>query len=163
MQNTRSRYSTSAITTCLQRTATNRGFTLLELIIVLFLVTLIIGLTTVYFFTALPSNKLNATARSISATIRQARALSQIQSERKVVTIDLDSRKYGIEGLGFRDIPSDISIKVTDPIAGEIIQGQYLFVVQPGGGIEGGIIHLWTLKKEIRLQTDPVTGTTAIQ
>ena len=146
-----------------QRIRINNGFTLLEVIIVLFLVTLIVGMSTVFFVNALPSNNLNATARNISATIRQARALAQIQNQRKAVTIDLDSKKYGIDGLGVKDIPAGVSIKVTDPIAGEINQGQYVFVLQPGGGVEGGTIQLWTPKKMISIQTDPIVGTTVIK
>jgi len=139
------------------------GFTLLEIIIVLFLITLITGMSTIFLLNALPSNKLNATARTLSATIRQARTLAQIHNEGKTVFIDLDSRKYGIEGLGSRDIPSEIFIKVTDPMSGEILKGTYKISVHSGGGIEGGTIQLWTLKKAVSIQIDPVLGAVVIK
>lgn len=139
------------------------GFTLLELIIVLFLMTLILGMATLFFANVLPSNRLNATARSVSATIREARSLARIHGESQVVTIDFDSKKYGIEGRGSRDIPDDISIKVIDPVAGEVQQGKYLFIFHPSGGIEGGTIVLWNAKKVVTIQPDPVAGSVVIK
>ena len=120
-------------------------------------------MSTIFLLNALPSNKLNATARTLSATIRQARTLAQIHNEGKTVFIDLDSRKYGIEGLGSKDIPSEISIKVTDPMSGEILKGTYEISVHSGGGIEGGTIQLWTSKKAVSIQIDPVVGAVVIK
>jgi len=141
----------------------NNGFTLLELIIVLFLITLILGLSTIFFANILPSNRLNATVRDISATIRQARTLTRTHGERQAVTIDLDSKKYGIEGRGVKDIPSDIYIKVIDPLSGEIYSGKYQIVLHATGSIEGGTIVLWNNKKTVSIQMDPVVGSVVIK
>jgi len=141
----------------------NRGFILLELIIVLFFITVIIGISTVLFSNTLPTNRLNATVRNLSSTIRQARALAQIHNERKTVTIDLDTKKYGIEGYNPKDIPSDISIKVIDPVSGEIYQGTYQFFFSPAGSIEGGTIVVWNPKKTVTIQPDPIVGAVVIK
>jgi type II secretory pathway pseudopilin PulG len=141
----------------------NVGFTLLELIIVLFLVTVILGLSTLIFANALPSHRLNATVRHISATIKQARSLARIHSQTQSVTIDLDAKQYGIEGYSFKDIPSDIAIKVIDPMAGEVYEGKYYFVSYAGGNIEGGTIVLWTSKKTVSIQIDPIVGSVVIR
>ena len=143
--------------------AKDAGFTLLELIIVLFLMTLILGMSTLFFANVLPSNRLNATVRNVSATIREARSLARINGVSQVVTIDFDSGQYGIEGRGSREIPSDISIKVIDPAAGEVRQGKYQFIFHPSGGIEGGTIVLWNAKKVIAVQPDPVAGSVVIK
>ena len=134
------------------------GFTLLELIIVLFLVTLILGFSLIFFANFLPSSRFNATIRDMSATIRYARSLAQIRGERQTVTIDLDSKKYSIEGYGAKDISSDIHIKVIDPLLGEIHNGKYQFVLPAIGGVEGGTIVLWDNKRTMRIQMDPVVG-----
>ena len=136
--------------------AKDAGFTLLELIIVLFLMTLILGMSTLFFANVLPSNRLNA-------TIREARSLARINGVSQVVTIDFDSGQYGIEGRGSREIPSDISIKVIDPAAGEVRQGKYQFIFHPSGGIEGGTIVLWNTKKVIAIEPDPVAGSVVIK
>jgi hypothetical protein len=142
---------------------TNNGFILLELIIVLFLTTLILGLSTIFFANILPSNKFNATVRDISATIRHARSLAQIYGEKQTITIDLDLKKYGLEGRGVKEIPSDVYIKIIDPLSGEIHQGKYRLVLYPTGGIEGGTIVLWNSKKTVSIQLDPVIGSLVIR
>jgi general secretion pathway protein H len=141
----------------------DHGFTLLELIIVLFLMSLIMGMATLFFANVLPSNRLNATVRNVASTIREARSLARINGQRQVVTIDFDSKTYGIEGFGSRNIPKDISIKIIDPVAGEVLQGKYQFVLHPSGGIEGGTIVLWNAKKVFNIQPDPVVGSIVIK
>ncbi|HXX53798.1 MAG TPA: prepilin-type N-terminal cleavage/methylation domain-containing protein [Thermodesulfovibrionales bacterium] len=133
------------------------GFTLLELLIVLALVTLVVGIATTFFVNALPAGKLNATARDISSTIRNARILAQTNNEQQVVTIDLDSKRYGIEGRGDRDIPPDVNIKVIDFFSGEISNGTYQMRFN-AYGTGGGTIVVWNNKRSVSIQVDPVTG-----
>ncbi|MCE5265147.1 MAG: prepilin-type N-terminal cleavage/methylation domain-containing protein, partial [Deltaproteobacteria bacterium] len=101
-----------------------KGFTLLEIVIVLFLITLILGLSTVFFAGYLPSVKVNATGREIAGMIRQARSLARMNMESRTVAIDLDGRTYGIEGLAPKSFPPDTRIRVIDPFSSEIAQGK---------------------------------------
>lgn len=140
----------------------NKGFTLLELIIVLFLISLILGMSVIYFANFLPSNRFKATVRDISTTIRQARALANIHGERQIITIDLDSKKYGIDGRSPKYIPPDVKIMISDPISGDIQKGKYYFIVH-SIGIEGGTIVLWDDKRKAYIQIDPVVGSLVIK
>ncbi|MEW6586851.1 MAG: prepilin-type N-terminal cleavage/methylation domain-containing protein [Nitrospirota bacterium] len=139
------------------------GFTLLELIVVIFLITLMIGISAVLFTNLLPSQKFHATVRDISATIRQARSLAQIHGEQQTVVVDLDARQYGIEGRGSRNIPDDVYMKIEDPVAGEIVEGKYRMIFHAAGGIEGGMIVLWNSKRTVRIQPDPIVGTVVLK
>ncbi len=140
----------------------NKGFTLLELIIVLFLISLILGMSVVYFANFLPSNRFKATVRDLSTTIRQARALANIHGERQIVTIDLDSKKYGIDGRSTKYIPPDVKIMISDPVSGDIQKGKYHFIVH-SIGIEGGTIVLWDNRRKASIQIDPVVGSLVIK
>jgi hypothetical protein len=140
-----------------------KGFILLELIIVLVLITVILGLGSIFFANSLPSYKFNATVRNISSTIKQARALARIHEETETVTIDMDSRKYGLEGRDPKDIPAGIAIKVIDPVSGEVQTGKYHFVLYPTGGMEGGTVVLWNAKKSTSIQLDPIVGTVVVR
>ena len=133
------------------------GFTLLELLIVLALVTLIVGISTVFFVNTLPAGKLNATARDISSTIRNARTLAQTNNGQQVITIDLDSQRYGIEGRGDKDIPPGINIKVLDPFSGEVSNGTYQMRFN-AYGTGAGTVVVWNNKRSLSIQVDPVTG-----
>lgn len=139
------------------------GFTLLEVILVLFLISLILGLSTIFFANTMPSNRLNATAREISATIRYAKTLARVNSERHTLTIDLDSKLYGIDGSASKNIPDDINIKVIDPLLGEVHNGKYPITFYETGGIEGGTIVLFTKKKTVKIELDPVVGSVVIK
>jgi general secretion pathway protein H len=136
----------------------HKGFTLLEILMVLFLITLIMGLSAVYFSNFLPSAKFTATGREMSAMIRHARSLSRITMERQTFVIDLDNKTYGIDGLATKHIPQDSLIKVLDPFYHEISQGKYSIIFNPIGSMGGGTIILYAGKKVLRIDMDPITG-----
>ena len=146
-----------------RRLVGNDGFTLLELMVVMALITLIIGISAVFFANTLTSSKFNTTIRDVSTTIRHARSLAQIHGERTAVTIDLDSKTYWIEGKKVREIPPDIQIKIIDPLYGDIFEGKYQIVSNAMGGVQGGTIVLWNEKKAVSIQPDPIVGSVVVQ
>ena len=127
------------------------------------MITLIVGLVPVFYAKALPSSRLNAAAREMSALIRYARSLARIHGEQQVLTIDLDSGHYGIEGRAPKSIPPDVGIKVVDPFTGEVQRGQYRLIFQSPGGMPAGIIALWNNKREVKIELDPVVGAVVIK
>jgi general secretion pathway protein H len=140
-----------------------RGFTLLEIIIVLFLMALLFGLVTGFFANVLPSARLGATARELSASIRQTKALAQNRGEEMILTINLDTRQYGIVGGAMKIIPPEVSITVDDPALGEIRNGKYSVVFGAGGGVEGGTVVLRYKKKAFLIETDPIVGSVVVR
>lgn len=139
------------------------GFTLLELVIVLFLITLMLGLSSVFFANTLPSGRFNATAREIAATLRQAKHRAQRSGKQQIVTINMDTKSYGIDGLTGKTLPSGISIKVIDPLSGEHTGGSYPIAFQTTGSTEGGKVVLWNNDKTAQIQVDPVAGAVVIR
>lgn len=139
------------------------GFTLLELIIVIFLITLMLGLSGVFFANTLPAGRFNAAIREIASTIRQARHLAQINGEKQVLTIDIDSRRYRIEGRSEKNLPAGIAIRITDPYAGEIVNGKYRMVFYPAGSADGGTVVISNNSKTARINIDPVAGAVIIK
>lgn len=140
-----------------------KGFTLLEVIIVLFLVTLMLGLSTLFFANTLPSSRFNATVREIAATVRHAKALAVLNNESRTVTINLDSRTYGIRSLNSKSIPQDVNIKINSALSGEVSNGTYDIVFRSTGGIEGGTIVLWDARRTASIEIDPVVGAVVIK
>ena len=136
---------------------------MLELTMVLFLMALIAGLATLFFGNTLPSTKLNATGRELSATMRLARSLAQLNGTPQAVLLNLDMRRYGIEGRAARSIPPEIGIKVIDPLLGEVQSGTYRILFEATGGVEAAAIDLWNKKKTLRIVTDPIMGTVTLK
>ena len=141
----------------------DRGFTLLELIVVLFLISLIAGMSTVFFANTLPSHRFNASVREFVAAARYARSLAQSRGENETISIDLDSRKYTMPGRAEKTLPPGVNIKVVDPLSGEITTGRYQLLFPAFGGAEGGTIVLWDKKRVAAISLDPVVGTAVLR
>lgn len=139
------------------------GFTLLELILVMALATLILGLGVVFFANTMPGARLAGTGRELSASIRQMKFLAQNRGEDLVLTVDLDTKRYGIEGVRMKAIPSEVSIMAVDPTYGEVRHGKYLISFHSTGGVEGGTLVLWARKKAIYIEMDPVMGSVKVR
>jgi general secretion pathway protein H len=141
---------------------THKGFTLLEIIIVLFLVTLMTGLSAVFFSSFIPSVKFDAAGREMTAMLRHARSLARMTMESQTFVIDLDNKTYGIDGLATKHVPPESLIKVIDTFSGEMMHGRYSVVFHPAGNMEGGAIILSIRKKVLRIDMDPIMGAVLI-
>jgi prepilin-type N-terminal cleavage/methylation domain-containing protein len=136
-----------------------KGFTLIEMLMVIFLITLILGISAVLFSNSLPSQKAEAAAREIMAVFRQARSTAISAGRWQSVFVDIDKRQFGIEESGRkRDVPEGIAIRIIDPVKGNITEGGYRFVFSPAGVAEGGTVILSAGKKTIALDIDPIVG-----
>ncbi len=136
------------------------GFTLLELLIVLMLISIIIAIVSVSLASVANSTGLESDARSIAATLRSARALATIEGRRENVLIDMDSRRFGIEDRKFRYLRRGVNIEVVDDNGEEIQSGIYKMSFSPSGALDGGTVIIWNRKKQLRIEPDPVTGST---
>ncbi len=136
----------------------NKGFTLLEMILVIFLISLIVGLSGVVFSRSLPSQKVDAAAREIMAAFRQARSDAITSGKTQVLTIEIEGKTFGVEGGATRTIPDNVSIKIIDAHYGVVTVGGYRFVFAPSGVVEGGTIILSAGKKVVTLEIDPIIG-----
>lgn len=141
----------------------DKGFTLLEIIIVLTLVVVILGFSTLFFGNALPGARLNAAGRELSATMRHAKMLAKNDGEPRTVLINIDTRRYGIAGLEAKSLPEGINIRVTDPVAGEVSRGDYAVLFHGSGIAEGGTITLWNNKRTLYIELDPILGSVVLK
>ena len=139
------------------------GFTLLELIVVMVLIGLILFMAGFVSINAIPSARLESTARDVSTTIKQAKALAQINGTDQTLTFNLDERLYGIEGTTPRKFPPDISVRIDDPASGQVQRGLYSMTFRVAGGVEGGTIVLWHKQKTFYIEADPVVGSVMVK
>ncbi len=141
--------------------ANEAGFTLLELIVVLLLISLIAGFSVVLFTGTLSSGKLDAAARSLVAAMKHARGQSAMSGEPRAVFIDLDAGSYGIEGMDGRPFPRGITVSFAEPLAGAQTSGKHLITFDPVGGIQGGTVLLATPKRSVAVRPDPIVAAVA--
>jgi prepilin-type N-terminal cleavage/methylation domain-containing protein len=139
------------------------GFTLMEVMIVLTLIALILGLTVAFFASSLTSTKARTAVRDMRNSLRYARALSRTSGVPKVVSIDLDGKRFWISGKKAINLPGDMDVAVLDPISGEIRSGVYRIVFYPTGNTPGTTITLSGRKGTTTIYLDPILGSVAVQ
>lgn len=139
-----------------------RGFTLLELLVVLFLVSLMVGVAATRFSAGSESAELKAEARKLVALMRQTRA-------RAVA----DSVSLGIAApageAGYRLVPEGKEVLL--PAGMQLLvrpQAKDLAFVEPGiffypdGGSNGGTLTLTTEQGSWQLEVNWLTGEVSI-
>lgn len=139
------------------------GFTLLEIMMVMVLVLIILGISTVFFSSMLPSQNLNAAGRELSAMLRFARLLAKTNGETRTVFVDLETGRYGIEGVQTRRIPQGITVKITDALEGEITRGRYSISFSESGQVTWERITLSAGKRILSIELDPVLGAVVLR
>jgi len=139
------------------------GFTLLEIMMVMVLVLIVLGISTVFFSSMLPSQNLNAAGRELSAMLRFARLLAKTSGETRTVFVDLETGRYGIQGVHTRRIPQGVTVKITDALEGEITRGRYSIPFNGSGQVTWGRITLSGGKRVLSIEIDPVLGAVVLK
>jgi prepilin-type N-terminal cleavage/methylation domain-containing protein len=142
---------------------TKKGFTLVELMIVITLFCIAVGLVTVSVGDRLPVTRLHAAGRDLASVLRQAQTLTQIRGKTHAVVIDLDQRVFGIQGHMSRPIPGEISMEVTDPVMGAVSGGRHRVTFRPAGDHESAVIVLRRGTQSVTVKTDPVVGSVVVR
>jgi len=146
---------------CLLPTALhlNKGFTLLELIVVLFIVVLGFSAIGINLSSGNDSTELKVAARDIVSTLRYARGQALISHQETTVTLDLAKNSYKVSS---RDkvYPIPKAIKVTVVTAQSEITGEGLGNIRffADGSSTGGRITLERGKATWQIDINWLTG-----
>ena len=126
----------------------SRGFTFIEIMIVVFLISLITGITTIFFANTLPSAKHRAAARHLAFA----------KNEKQIINIDLDAKKYSIQGRETRSIAPEISIIIyeQDVNANPVREGKYIISYDTTNGSDWRFIELVRKERVITIKSDPI-------
>jgi len=139
-----------------------KGFTLIELIVVMTLIILVLGIVGVNFSIRLPKEKLKSAVRDIVSSMRYARGLSQVKTKEVVVKIDLVKKQIIIDRKK-RKLPKELEIVVIDPNNGEIKDGIYKIIFFPGYGCSGAEIIVKNSNNAYMIQLSPFTGKVSVK
>jgi len=136
----------------------NRGFTFIEVMIVVFLMSLITGITTIFFVNTLPSARHKAMVRELASTIKYARHLAFVKNEKQIIEIDLDAKNYSIKGREIKTIAPEISVTVygNEMNAKPVREGKYIISYDTNAGSGWSAIELVRGGKTITIKPDPI-------
>lgn len=119
-----------------------RGFTLVELLVVFAMVALLAALVPLAFERLRESAQYRDTVRSMLSDIRQARYRALAEGREVRFKVDLAARNYAVEGRPARIVPEPLRLRATVAEI-ELTAGRgagILFL--PSGGATGGTIEI---------------------
>jgi general secretion pathway protein H len=136
----------------------NKGFTLLELIVVLFIVVLGFSVIGINLSSGNDATELKVAARDIVSALRFARGQALISHQETTVSLDLAENTYTVSGRGkIYAIPQAIDITVVTAQS-EITEGQESIRFFADGSSTGGRITLELGKAAWQIDINWLTG-----
>lgn len=142
----------------------SRGFTLLELLVVLAIMGLLLGLAAPRFHNIVPGFELQSSTRELAAALRETRSRALERGEPALLVVDLAGRRYGLGGsTQSKELPRDIvleALTAADDISEETRRAGFRFF--PDGSATGGRITLSRGEQEYRIDIDWLTGRVSI-
>jgi len=141
-----------------QEVRSSRGFTLLELLVVLVLMALITGLAVPLIAAGTPGAQLKASARDLLAGLRQAHDRAILTHEDTALSIDVQTRTFRLSGdprVHTLAPKAQIGLFVADTEQGGEVG---IFRFYPDGSSTGGRITLAQDGQTYQIDVDWLTG-----
>lgn len=121
---------------------TQRGFTLIELLVVFSIAALLVGVVPFAFERMQESVQYRSVLRGMLSDMRSARQQARIQGAEVRFKVDLQARRFGLDGGVAKDIPAALQVRAT--VAGIEAGGGQVAAIRflPDGGATGGSIDI---------------------
>jgi general secretion pathway protein H len=141
----------------------HRGFTLLELLIVLAIMALVAGMVIPMFGSGVPTSDLRSSARQLAAGLRAARSEALAQHREAVLSIDLAARQFKVDQ-DPRIYKFNPRIEVKLYTAQKDIVNEKTGAIRffPDGGSNGGRITVAAGERKFDVDVEWLTGRVAI-
>ena len=141
----------------------NRGFTLVEVMVVMVIVALIMGMVATSMSHSVSSAEARASARELVASLRYTRARAILDKSEQVFEVNTEDRSYQAPGRKLVELPEGVDVTITtarSEITEEDVAGIRFF---PDGGSTGGHIELMVNDREYRINVAWLTGETSLE
>jgi general secretion pathway protein H len=141
----------------------SRGFTLLELLVVLVLIVISLSVVAVRFSGTVSSSEIKAAARGLAAGLRSVRSRAITQQKEARLTLDLDELTYRLDGQlkDFR-LPKGVEVKLVTTRSEQTGERAGGIRFYPDGTSTGGRITLIAGTTEYAVDVDWLTGRVVI-
>lgn len=135
-----------------------RGFTLLEMIVVLLIIATAATLLGTSIVGRLDSVKVATAARDLTAALRFTRSQAILHREEKFIEVDLDKRSYTVPGRSAVELPESMELKLLtaqSEVASDKV-GRIRFFSD--GGSTGGRVTLISGGRQWKVNVSWLTG-----
>lgn len=135
-----------------------RGFTLVELVVVLVIVALVLGLVATSLSRSISGAESRQAARQIVAALRYTRTQAILKKSEQIFTVNLEERSYEAPGRATVQLPEGMEIQLTtarSETVSDTVGGIRFF---PDGGSTGGRVDLLVNEREYSVDVAWLTG-----
>jgi general secretion pathway protein H len=140
-----------------------RGFTLLEMMVVLVIAGLMLALVPPLFSSAVSGTKLKGSARDLAIALRETRSQAIMRNTEQRVLLDLQTSRYRVGNGKPLALPKGMAMAVeTVTGAGDSSRIQHVVRFFPDGSSSGELITLSGSNLAYHLQLDWLTGNITI-
>ena len=119
-----------------------RGFTLVEIVVVVGLIALITAAVAGVITGGLGSAKVRAASKDLMAALRYTRSQAVVQREAQVLTLDVERRAYRAPGRDWVELPKDMQLSMLTAAQEQVGEGVARIRFFPDGSSTGGNIEL---------------------
>lgn len=140
-----------------------RGFTLVEITVVMVIVALVMGLVATSMSRSISGAESRAAARELLASLRYTRARAILDKTETVFEVDTDERSYRAPGREQVVLPEGVDITITTALSEISTDGIAGIRFFPDGGSTGGHIELLINEREYRVNVAWLTGETSME
>ena len=146
------------------REGRQRGFTLLELLLVLVIAATGYALVLQFAGSGVSGVQLKSAARSVAAGLRDARGRAIATQESVALDLDLEKRTFEVKGSGReRSLPQRLDVKLDTALAEVSGQRRGAIRFYPDGSSTGGRVTLASGERKLLVDVDWLTGRVTIR
>lgn len=136
-----------------------RGFTLIEIMVVMALMALLVGLIPIAFGRLNEAAQYRDTVRAVLTDMRTARYLAQSEGIEVRFAVNLRERSFGIEGRVPHSVPEPLQMRAVMAQQEAGANGELAIRFLPSGGASGGSVDLLRPSGTgVRLRVDWFSG-----
>jgi general secretion pathway protein H len=135
-----------------------RGFTLIELVVVILLVALAVGVTAFSMSAMLESAKVKSASRDLVAALRHTRGQAIVKREAQVLELDVEARTYTAPGRRAVELPRGVELRVLTARSERVDENRGRIRFYRDGSSTGGNVRLLAGEREWRINVAWLTG-----
>jgi len=135
-----------------------KGFTLLELLVVLALVALALTLVPPMFSRGVPGAELKAAARQVAAGLTEGRSRAIASNAQVAVAVDVEAHSLRVGEAPARALPATLSLTLVTAESERLDENRGSIRFFPDGGSTGGRVSLSLGDRSYDVTVDWLTG-----
>lgn len=143
--------------------STGRGFTLVEMLVVMVIASLVLALVGTSISRSVSGAEMRTAAHKLAANLRYTRTQAILQKSEQVFTVDTEARTYQAPQRESVELPEGMNVALTTArteLTGESVGGIRFY---PDGGSTGGFVELETDNRIYKVSVAWLTGETTVE